>query len=396
MNVVNTKTLEFLKITKGQTKLPHGGTILLDANKNPTGVLTDGFADLPGSPAPEEIAKYYVKDIPALWNAQGFTSILAITPAPILPIMKKVSTQTSEPNIRYTVSAWMAPNGTGFEKNLNAYEMPTQANPNYFKFAGIKAWVDGDNDCRTGIMYQPYEGHFDSDPEGGRGTLVTPQKEANTFVKLAHDNKRLAMLHCSGDAAVDIGLTAYEQSVAQNPVPNTIRRIEHFGMFQLTDTQLQRAKKLKKNGLHISSQPIWLLELVKADYENMGIERTKSGFKFKTMIDAGLEPAASTDMTGIYIGNINPYRAMYAMITRQSDDGIFEPQEALTVDQALKMWTIWPAKAIGESKYRGTIEVGKFADMAVLSDDIYAIPKENIKDVQASKTIVGGKVVYSR
>lgn len=396
MNVVNTKTLEYLRVSKGNTTLPKGGTVLVDSDGNPTGVITDGFASLPGSPAPEEIAKYYVKDIPALWNKQGFTSILAITPVPILPILKKTSTETAKPNIRYTVSAWMSPDGEGFSKDLSVYEMPAQANPNYYRFAGIKAWVDGENDCRTGFMYEPYDGHFDSDPEGGRGTLVTPQDKANSFVNLAHANGRLAMLHCSGDAAMDIGLNAYERSIAQSPMPKTIRRIEHFGMFQMNAAQLARAKKLKKDGLQISSQPIWLLELVKADYENMGTKRTRSGFKFKTMINAGLEPAASTDMTGIYLGNINPYKAMYAVVTRQSDDGIFEPQEALTVDQALKMWTIWPAKAIGEADHRGSIEVGKLADMTVLSDDIYAISKEQIKDVEADQTIVGGKIVFTR
>ena len=396
MNVVNSRTLEYLHISKGNTHLPKGGTVLVDADGNPTGVIADGFASLPGSPSPGEIARYYVTDIPALWNRQGFTSLLAITPVTVLPLLQRASLERAEPNIRYTVSAWASPDGDGLAQDLNVYEMPAQANPNYYRFAGVKAWVDGENDCRTGWMYQPYEGHFDSDPAGGRGTLVTPQDKANRFVNLAHSSHRLSMLHCSGDAAMDIGLNAYEQSIAQNAMPKTIRRIEHFGMFQMSSTQLARAKKLKKDGLHISSQPIWLLELVKADYENMGIQRTKSGFKFKTMINAGLEPAASTDMTGIYLGNINPYRAMYALVTRQSDAGVFEPQEAITVDQALRMWTIWPAKAIGESEHRGTIEVGKLADMTVLSDDIYAIPKAQLKDVQADRTIVGGKVVYTR
>jgi predicted amidohydrolase YtcJ len=203
------------------------------------------------------------------------------------------------------------------------------------------------------------------------------------------------MLHCSGDAAMDIGLTAYEKLAKENPT-QTIKRIEHFGVFQLNDEQLGRAKALKKDGFHFSVQPIWLLELVNADYENMGVERAKTGYKFKTLIDAGLEPAASTDMTGIYLDNINPFSAIYATVTRQSDIGVFEPQEAISIRDALRMWTIWPANAVGEGKEKGTIAVGKFADMVVLSDDLFQIPQAKLKDVKADQTIVGGRVVFER
>ena len=78
-------------------------------------------------------------------------------------------------------------------------------------------------------------------------------------------------------------------------------------------------------------------------------------------------------------------------MTRNSDAGIFEPKEAVTVTEALKMWTIWAAKSMGEEKVKGSIEPGKYADMTVLSDDIFTMPKEGLKNVKVLKTIVGGK-----
>ena len=396
MAIVNTLALTALKVIKGQHTLPKGGTVLLDDDGEPTGVITDGFADIPSSPPASEVADYYAKGIPEFWNAHGYTSVLAITPHQVVPALQAVSAKVRQPNIRYSVSVWAEPNGSGFPVNLSDFDMPAAADPDYFRFVGIKAWIDGENDCRTGYMYQPYLGHFDIDPPGGRGTLVTPQKQADDFADLAGENGRIAMLHCSGDAAVDIGLTAYEHASGADSAPKTLRRIEHFGMFQLTDTQLERAKKLVKKGFHISVQPIWLNELIKADKENMGDERADTGFKFKTLIDAGLHPAASTDMTGIYLGNVNAFVAMEAVVTRKSDDGEFEPQEAISVEDALRMWTIWPAEAIGEGEHRGTIEVGKLADMAVLTDDIFAIPHDQLHGVQAATTIVGGRVVYRR
>ncbi|QWD90393.1 amidohydrolase [Polynucleobacter sp. MWH-Braz-FAM2G] len=395
MAIANSAALAKMGIKKGVTRLRHGAGVLADKDGEPNGVITDGMGDIPGSPTPQEIARYYATDIAKFWNANGFTSVMAITPAAAIPVMQSVSISTPTPNIRYTASVWAAPNGEGMPKDLSVFEMPPKANPAYYRFAAIKAWVDGENDCRTGYMYEPYVGVQDTDPPGGKGTLVTNQALANQFAVLANQNKKITMLHCSGDAAADIGLNAYE-AVSQKQASNTIKRIEHFGMFQLTPEQLKRGIALKKNNFHLSSQPIWLLELVNADYENMGIARAKTGYQFKTMIKAGLEPAASTDMTGIYLGNIDPFKAIYATVTRQSDMGIFEPQEAITVRDALKMWTIWPAKAVGEDKMKGSIEVGKFADMTVLSDDIFQIPKDSLKDVKASMTIVGGRVVYQK
>ena len=208
------------------------------------------------------------------------------------------------------VSGSITLTGTIDGVDLSVFEMPANADPAYYRFAAIKAWVDGENDCRTGFMYEPYVGVMDTDPPGGKGTLVTDQNTANAFAKIANQNQKASMLHCSGDAAADIGLNTYA-TISKEQTKNTIKRIEHFGMFQLTPKQLERAQSLKKNNLHISVQPIWLLELVNADYENMGTDRAKTGFQFKTLINAGLEPAASTDMTGIYLGNIDPFKAIY-------------------------------------------------------------------------------------
>ncbi len=115
---------------------------------------------------------------------------------------------------------------------------------------------------------------------------------------------------------------------------------EHFGMFQVTDSQLQRAKNL--------------------------------------------------------LANVEPFTAMEAMVTRGSDGGVFEAHEAISVEDALRMWTLWPAKAIGEGDHRGSIEVGKLADMTVLTDDVFALAPEKIHTITAAQTIVGGRVVFSR
>ena len=391
--VVNAQAIKRVGIKKGESRLPHGGTVILDKNGEPTGALADVQSDIPTNPTLAELERYYTKGIQEFWNRYGFTSLLAITPAGALPVLQKVAQLKTPPTIRYTTSIWTSANGKDMPADLSKFHMPQGADPAWYRFGGIKDWIDGENDARTGYMCEPYIGHFDTDPLGGKGTLVTDQAAANRFAAIANQAGVICMLHCSGDQATDIGLNTYDK-VIKSGRPGTIMRIEHFGMFQLTDKQLQRAKEMKKKGLYISTQPMWLLELVKADYENMGAKRASTGFQFRSMIDAGLEPAASTDMTGIYLGNINPFQAIYAMVTRDSDRGKFLPGQAISVTEALKMWTIWAAKSIGQADMKGSIEPGKYADLTVLSDDIFKMPKENLKDVRVLKTIVGGKVVY--
>ena len=393
MGIANSAALKKMGITKGMEKLPHGGSVILDKDGEPTGVLTDGMADIPTTPTVAQLEQYYTKDLQEFWNQHGFTSVLAITPAAALPVLQKIAGMKVQPTIRYTTSIWTSANGKDMPEDLSKFRMPETADPAWYRFGAIKVWIDGENDCRTGYMYGSYIGHFDTDPPGGRGSLVTSQAEADRFASIAQKNGVMSMMHCSGDEAMDIGLNSYEKQI-KSGVTGTIMRIEHFGMFQMSDEQLARAKALSDKNFKISIQPTWLLDLVKADYENMGPERTRTGFRFRSMIDAGLEPAAGSDVTGIYLDNVNPFLAIYSAVTRQSDNGIFMPEEAVSVTEALKMWTVWAAKSMGESDLKGSIESGKYADMTVLSDDIFTMPKEDLKNVKPLKTIVGGNVVY--
>jgi len=391
--VINSAAIKALGITTGMAKMPHGATVMLDAAGEPTGVVLDSQADIPTNPTLAELTHAYDSAIQELWNSNGFTSLLAITPAAALPVLQKTAASGKKPTIRYTVSVWTSSNSADMPEKLEAFAMPPGTAPDWYRFSAIKTWVDGENDARSGYMCEHYLGHDKNDPPGGHGTLVTPQAGLDRFAGIAAANKVIPMMHCSGDEATSMGLDAYDK-VLSGATPPPLVRIEHFGMFQLKDAQLARAKALKARGLRVVVQPIWLLALVRADFENMPHDLAASGFQFKSMIEAGLEPAASTDMTGIYLGNISPVKAMAATVTRTSDMGVFEPEQAISVMDALRMWTIWAAKSMNEERDKGSIEIGKFADMTVLSDDIFRIPPERIKDVAVAQTIVGGAMAY--
>jgi predicted amidohydrolase YtcJ len=193
-----------------------------------------------------------------------------------------------------------------------------------------------------------------------------------------------------------MALTAFEHVRATEGTTVSARgvalqRIEHFGEFMLGADDLARAKRL---GVQVNVQPGWIHTLANSTIENLGAERARGAFQFRSMIDAGLEPGFGTDLTGIVLETVDPFLHVWAAVTRMSDVGVFVPEQAVSVTEALRMLTIWAARAQGEGAIKGSIEPGKLADMVVISDDILAIPPSAIRDLKVLQTIVGGRVVY--
>ncbi len=388
--VVNTLALQKMGVTPGVTHLKHGGIILTDAKGEPTGDLIEAEGDVPDLPTEEELVRYFSKDIPELWNRYGFTSVFGISNAQTLAALNKVATSGTVPTLRFTVPVWTDPAGRLLPEDLTTLAISKTADPAWYRTGGIKVWIDGEPDARTGAVYEPYLGKFPGDFPGGKGILNSSQADADKLAARIDGAGLMSVFHCSADHSTDIGLNAYETLLKAGPRKN-ILRLEHFGDFMMTPDELRRAVAMD---IKVSVQPAWLTNLAKANYENLGKARADTSFRFREMIDAGLEPAGGTDVTGIYLVNLNPFLHMWAAVTRHSDMGIFQPEQAITVLEALKMWTVWAAKAMGEADRKGSIEPGKFADMTVLSDDIFTMKKEGLKDVKVLKTIVGGNVVF--
>jgi hypothetical protein len=112
------------------------------------------------------------------------------------------------------------------------------------------------------------------------------------------------------------------------------------------------------------------------------------------MIDAGLQPGFGTDLTGIVLETLDPFLHVWAAVTRSSDVGPFVPEQAVTAGEALRMLTIWAARAQGEDAFKGTIEPGKLADMVVVSADPTRVPPATLREIRVMRTIVGGRTVY--
>jgi hypothetical protein len=383
--VVNTPGLTALGIKAGMSALK-GAEILLDTHGEPTGVIREGMMLFPDPVIPdEELRRYYQQVIPAMWNARGYTSMLAISPLSQLPQLQQLAAAEGQGALRYTFALHVDPAGGYLPASFDALRFPPQADQAWYRLAGIKVWADSDVPMRGGAVSEPYVG-------GGSGIQNMNQAELDALVLRANRAGLAMLVHATGDRATAMALDAFEHE-QREAGPRTLQRIEHFGEFMLGSDDLARAKRL---GVQVNVTPGWIFTLANSTIQNLGRERARGAFQFRSMIDAGLEPGFGTDLTGIVLETLDPFLHVWAAVTRQSDAGVFVPEQAVTVTEALRMLTIWAARAQGEDASKGSIEPGKFADMVVISDDILRIPPEKIRNLLVEQTIVGGRVVYSR
>lgn len=114
------------------------------------------------------------------------------------------------------------------------------------------------------------------------------------------------------------------------------------------------------------------------------------------MIDLGLEPGFGSDLTGMVKETEDPFFHIWCAVTRTTPQGPFVPEQAITVTEALRMLTIWAARAQGEDALKGSLEVGKLADTIALSEDIMRVPPARLRELSVLQTIVGGRTVWQR
>jgi predicted amidohydrolase YtcJ len=388
--VLNSRALAALGVTRANPRLPKGGRVVLDAGGEPTGEVFEGEANVPFNPTPEVIAGWFRKDVPAIWNAHGFTSLNGMLALDELASLRGVAASGFRPPIRYTAFAFAEPNGAGMPADLRSLDMPPGASRDFYRTVGIKLWVDGEVDAGSGLCSAPYADPAGV-PGGGRGLQVTTQEQATAFARKARGAGLAVGMHASCDASDAIAVRAF-QDTAVSKGARTPQRLEHWGQFMGPTPEALRA--VRDLGVIVVTQPAWLLFLGRSTYHLLGEERARTGFRYGSMVKAGLRPAASSDTTGVYLQAVNPFVHVKAAVTRTSDAGVIQPEEALPVKDALRMWTVWAARSIQEERNRGSIEKGKLADLVVISDDVLSMDPMRIDQVKVLETIVGGEVVW--
>ena len=266
----------------------------------------------------------------------------------------------------------------------------------------LKAWVDGGILTGTALMREPYGatgslhrqvfGHTDPKFKG----VIT--YDLDTYAKaaeIAYELNLQMTAHCIGDGALDVLFEAYKRVNANHPIKDRRWSAIH-GDF--TDEPMLRW--MAENGVMNIAQIAWFYKDGDILSKVLTERTVRSFYPFKTMENLGVVAIGGSDHMVKWnsVESVNPYNpwlSMYALVTRQTErGGVLMPEERISREAALKQYTLNGAYATFAEGRKGSIEKGKLADLAVLNKDYLTCPVEEIKEIRALLTLVGGKVVY--
>lgn len=253
----------------------------------------------------------------------------------------------------------------------------------------VKLFADGALGSRGSALIEPY----DDDPDN-RGLLINTEQELFEKACQSLSAGFQVCTHAIGDRANRVVLDAYERAFNSCPGINDHRfRIEHAQILQESD--ITRFAKL---GVIPSMQPTHCTSDMPWAEDRIGRQRAEIGaYVWRTLLDTGVPLPAGSDAP---VESIDPLLGFYAAITRQDHHGKpsggWYPEQRMSRQEALEAFTTDGAYAAFEEDRKGSLEVGKLADLTVLSRDILSIPEREILDTKVEMTVVAGRVVFKR
>jgi predicted amidohydrolase YtcJ len=385
----NQKALEIAGITK-DTPDPVGGFIIRKENGEPSGVLVNRAMNLVTENIPpdsdEQFKQKFLKAVRSCLSV-GLTSVHEAGIGPRHINLYKNLIDNGQLNMR--VYAML-----GEEKDL-PMDMDLVA---YFKkhrieqyghhllsVRSIKLYFDGALGSRGAAFYAPYE----DDPDNNGLLRITPEY-ITAISQAALEADMGVNTHCIGIRGNRLCLEAYEKALKENPKPDHRFRIEHAQILEPQDVE-----KFVSLGIIPAMQPTHCTSDMYFVEERVGKERAKGAYAWRWFIDAGLVIPCGSDFP---VESNNPLLGIYAAVTRQDPEGWPEggwnPEQLMTIEEAIKGFTIWAAYAAFQEDVLGSIEVGKYADFTVLDKDILEIPPQDILTTKTVYTIVGGQIRY--
>jgi len=255
----------------------------------------------------------------------------------------------------------------------------------WVRCTGLKIIVDGAIAGRTAALREGYS----HDPDDHGILLFDHQDELNDLVKRIHSMGYQVCLHANGDIAIEMALDAIQKAQSEYPRVDPRHRIEHCTI--VNESILRRMRDLEVMALPFGSY-LWQHgdKLVKY----YGKERAEAMFSHKSFLDAGVRVAGSSDHpAGLY----PPLLGVQSMVTRKTPSGdLIGPGQRISIDEAFKMYTVCAAYASFEENIKGSLTVGRLADLVVLDRDPWTIRPDDIGQIGVDMTILGGKVVYRR
>ncbi|MFW9862469.1 MAG: amidohydrolase [Candidatus Thorarchaeota archaeon] len=361
----NTIGLEKLRIPVDQEG------VMKDTKGNPIGVLKDIEGIHGKIPKTDEEIQQGIIAGNKIANQLGITTVVDNAAAGTLRHLREV-----ERNDNLTVRTVFNPPVDQMNHMIKLGLSSGMGSP-MVRIGGVKIFTDGSIGAATAYMSREYKGD-----KGNKGRLVMDKKEYSKIIKRAIKSNIQTVTHAIGDAAIEMVITAFEDLKDKSMIREQRHRIEHAEM--ISEWQIRRAVSL---GLILSMQPNFVgkWQFQGGLYESRVDGETFRGMNmFRVALDNGARLAFGSD--GMPYG---PLYGIWAATTHPNE------RVRLTVEEALRCYTLEAAYASYMDRTVGSLAVGKRADFAVLSDDILKVPPEKIKDISVELTIVGGIVEYT-
>ena len=395
MVLVNALAMRLAGVDKQTQDVP-GGEIVRDANGHPTGIFKDAAKALieRAIPAPSQD-----RILAALDSAQAYAAENGVTSVQDMGVLGARAADTmadvirayqrlhEEGRLRVRVSAHIP---LPAWKRLADLGVAAGLGDAMFHIGAVKSFSDGSLGSTTAWFFEPY-----SDAPETSGLPSDELMDADAMYANMREADRAGLqlaIHAIGDRANGTVLDFIERLVAENGRRDRRIRIEHAQHLRPED--IGRFAEL---GVIASVQPYHAIDDGGWVEKRIGAERAKTTYAFRSLLDAGAMVAFGSDW---WVAPINPLLSIYAAVTRRTLDGNYPggwmPQQKVSVQEAVHAYTVVPAYASGEERIKGSLEPGKVADLAVLSDDIFTIAPEAIRNVTVDVTILDGRAIFER
>lgn len=385
MGLANSLALRLAGIT-AQTPDPPGGAIVRDAQGNPTGALKDAATDYIDKVVPPLSHDRRVKVVK---RALAYAASVGVTSVQHMVASYKDIEVYSELLRRgeLTTRIYAAPSITHVDDQAKLGIGHAFGGP-YLRIGALKAFADGSLGSGTAYFYEPFLN------QGANRGLLSDEMHPISLMRDRYMKADAAGLqictHAIGDEGISTILDLYSDVIKAHGEADRRFRIEH--------AQHMAAKDFERFAqLHViaSVQPYHAIDDGRFAESHIGHDRASRTYAFRTFLDHGVRLAFGTDWE---VAPLDPVLGVYAAVTRATLDdknpnGWF-PEQKLTVAEAVEAYTMGSAYAEFQEKEKGSITLGKLADMVLLSDDIFAIAPARIREVKVLKTIVGGKFVW--
>jgi predicted amidohydrolase YtcJ len=343
-----------------------------------TGILRDESTNLVWNVIPPPTEEEFVTQAGLACEKiveAGITSIHWIVLSPIeVSVIQKLHIQRKLPlrvNVIVPASLFNEISGSNFEK--------TSKNK-MLQFGGVEIFADGYLAAGTAALFEPY-----SDNLGEKGRLLCSNEEMiEAAAKISGAGFQL-VIHAVGDKAVDSALSVIERTSSGKYEKMLPCRIEQAAVLNKG-----LVERMKKQSLVVSVQPRVITSefSVWSAVNRLGSKRAKWLFPLKTLIESGIRVIAGSDCP---MEPLNPLLGIQEVVAREAF-----PEERLSVEDALRLYTVNAAYASFEEDIKGSIEVGKLADVTVLSGNPMSVLPDKISDLNVEMTIVGGRIIYPK